>query len=1118
MKPLFLLFFLFLSLTNVFSYTPEEIISLFPPSLNENTEINFCSFSNFTCRYNSSGVKEIFLYQNDSSTNLMNYSDISCVNIDIAVFNRWNVASNFFNFSTTIYSVTCKECKITSIDSKVNVNYLLIQLNEPIYEKILLSNIVDCFNVVFNSLNDNPHTWVDIENDLPKSTLQIYNQFVLSAMVRKIPDLSNLLFQIIQYYIGDSFDLNSLKNLSTHTYINQIQMIPINSSIGPFPYPVDLQRMIPPSDINTIPHSYFSSSLVFQKPDDYLDLKNSTFGSEQIYLSNVGPYFNIDGNFPFKSFNPRLRSLYFHNGNISTVPNFDDTNDIFILASLKNNQIKGNLKKNWTKKYLRNIDLSNNNITGTIDDSYCSTLIKVVNNSMSGDLPNCYACNLKIDRFRDGFIGNNFSNIDSLNETCKIIPNMKAIEINVEVFPGNFLNITKLLIFGQNIGYTILDYSYSETFELIPSLSLVTEIQNSVIASYFYTERRMIYKMTYHSHGEIFYVTPDPYQPTPINVTSNSGLITIQGIYFSYNVSVISITINNGKQVCSVVGDPSFYTIQCQLSEYPNPSKNVSTLLRVDELQTLFYIDFDDSIVNYYNSCLDYCNIDNGVCDYSTGICSCNYGWIGENCSIVYFNCPNNCSNAGNCNSTIGECVCNSGRALKDCSGHQCLDPTCGSDALNKHGQCNYLDGTCNCNLNWVGENCTIPNHYVSSVEPSTTLGGLVVLYGWFGDIHNLLSIKIGKLDCNPILPYNNDTIKCTVGAGIGIQNITFTQNALTWIGINKYLYINNNNKPTCLNHCTNSNQGVCQSNGQCQCYSEWTGFDCSSPTNNNNGGGLPSTNSTINNNGSTTFENQKTSYQILVTNLLEIDFNGKIVSQYPLRNNWIMNNTEIENGIAQFTQLINETNCRVNMTIEELLQSKDINFAGIDLQLDKGSVKVSISIENYNYKNILNTLQLGMKSSVTTSLNKEEDCNDQSTEISSNLGNTDLLNYISISKDNKVLTGRFLNRVVSDGRSTIITTSLISNDNSSIEIGLNLPHCSKQCLIDPDFSVLLSSQFKSCGKNNGRKSYVIPVAVICGFIGLSLIVAGSYLIYRKKFVENSLKKKLSGLEMQKKK
>ncbi|KAM9961057.1 hypothetical protein ACTFIW_010231 [Dictyostelium discoideum] len=1132
MKPLFLLLFLFLSFSNVFSITTEEydcllklvtkleVLSQFPQTLNENTDYDFCSTTNLTCGPQN-GVTFMNLYQNESSTNIINYSDISCVEISVVEFGRWNVAPNFFNFSNRLQTASCYDCKITEINSKVNTDYLIINLNKPIYKPILLSNIINCINAEFHSSNGDPFNSVEIENDLLNSTLQVYNQFILGGVVRKIPDLSNVQFQIAQYYIGEPFDLNSLKNLSTHTFINRVSLLPTNSSFGPFPFPIDIERLNPTNRTDVLSHKYFASDLAFQKPDDYLDLNSSKSGSEQIYLGKVGPDFNIDGNLPFKSFNSDLKVLYFLNGNLSNVPNFENASDLFVLASLTNNSIGGNLKKPWIKKYLRNLDLSNNKITGTIDDSYCSTLIKVTNNSMSGNLPNCYACNLKINRFRESFIGNNFTNIDSLNETCKIIPNMKTTEIKVEI-PGGILNITKLLIFGQNIGYSVMDYFYSGTFELDPSIPLTTEIQNSLISSYFYTKTRAIYKMTYQSNGEIFYLTPDPYPPTPINVTTNNGLITIQGIYFSYNISVISITMNNGKQICNVVGDPTFFTIKCQLSELPNPSKNVSTLLIVDELQTLFYLDLDDTIVNNYNKCLDYCNVDNGICDYSNGICNCNYGWIGDSCSIPFFECLNNCSNVGICNTTNGECDCNIGRVLNDCSGYECLDPTCGSGSgsgNNKHGQCNYLKGICNCNLNWFGENCTIPNHYVSSVEPSTTLGGLVKLFGWFGDLHDGLSIKIGKLDCDLILPIINDTINCKIGSGNGIQNITIFQNGITWIGINKYLYINNDIKPNCLNNCTNLNQGICISNGQCQCYSGWTGFDCSSPTNNGGGGDLPSTNSTINNNGSTSFENQKTSYQVWVTDLVEIDFNGNIISKYPLLNNWIVNNTEIKNGISQFTQLINETNCRVNMTIEELPKSKDINFAGIDLKFDKGSIKVSISIENYNYKNILNTLQLRMKSLVSTlSEEEEDDCNDQSTEINSNLENTNLLNYISISKDNKVLTGRFLNRVISDGRSTIITTSLISNDNSSIEIGLNLPHFLNQCLIDPDFSVLLSSQFKSCGKNNELKSYIIPVSVICGFIGISLIIGGSYLIYRKKFIEKDLKKKLKNIEMQKNK
>lgn len=119
-----------------------------------------------------------------------------------------------------------------------------------------MSNIINCINAEFHSSNGDPFNSVEIENDLPNSTLQSYNQFVLGGVVRKIPDLSNVQFQIVQYYIGEPFDLNSLKNLSTHTFINRVSMLPTNSSFGPFPFPIDIERLNPTNRTDVLPHKY----------------------------------------------------------------------------------------------------------------------------------------------------------------------------------------------------------------------------------------------------------------------------------------------------------------------------------------------------------------------------------------------------------------------------------------------------------------------------------------------------------------------------------------------------------------------------------------------------------------------------------------------------------------------------------------------------------------------------------------------------------------------------------------------------------------------------------------------------------------------------------------------
>ncbi|KAN0024098.1 hypothetical protein ACTFIV_008494 [Dictyostelium citrinum] len=424
---------------------------------------------------------------------------------------------------------------------------------------------------------------------------------------------------------------------------------------------------------------------------------------------------------------------------------------------------------------------------------------------------------------------------------------------------------------------------------------------------------------------------------------------------------------------------------------------------------------------------------------------------------------------------------------------------------------CNTNTLRCVCAVGWSGDDCSInTNIYVSSIDSVDEKGGDITLYGWFSNSHNNLSITIDNKDC-PIIEntITNVSIQCTVSAGTGKKSLSIQQNGSSWSGY----FIYETSIKSCLNNC--SKNGECNIyTGECNCRFGYTGFDCSIISGGGNSG-LPSSNTTINNNGTTIINNQKTSYQILIIKLIEFDVEKNIIQQYTLDNKWIieMKNTDDDddNNIYQFSQTLVQSlsNCTISYTVEEIKEkSKDFSFAGYNLTLGEGSIKISVSIYNYQYSSFLNNLQLQFQSSVTSDNN---DCNKEETDIQNS--NNELLNYITIKKDSKIMQARFLNRILSDGRSSIITSDLVSKSSDSVIIGLNLPYCTN-CIIDPDFSVLVTTSFKNDCESE-RPAYLIPVVVVSSVIGVALIVALSYYIYKKKFVENQLSKKLKKMETQ---
>ncbi|KAN0035965.1 hypothetical protein ACTA71_005263 [Dictyostelium dimigraforme] len=509
------------------------------------------------------------------------------------------------------------------------------------------------------------------------------------------------------------------------------------------------------------------------------------------------------------------------------------------------------------------------------------------------------------------------------------------------------------------------------------------------------------------------------------------------------------------------------------------------------------------------------CNGGLNTCNNQTGICTCDSSHQGSDCSLPFIPCPTfkslPCGGGLNvCNNQTGICKCGPSNQGNDCS---LPFVSCDPMDCNLNGICDTIKGQCNCKENvWSGSSCLIPYHYITSSFPSTTNGGLASFIGFFGNVHYNPSVTIGDLPC-PILNQSSTILNCIAPPGFGTKVVIFTQNNISY-SYNKYQYLNINNQ-TCPNKC--SNQGTCNtSNGQCKCNSGYNGADCSGIINPGGGdegnNGNPPTDTGVDpDSGNTTISNQEVQFQIFFKTLYEIDFNGDIIQTYSLQNNWTTNSTNGENEIVYTLSQTIQNNCSVISKIEEITNrnGKEFTFADETFNLEYGSIKFSIGIYNYSYKNNLNTLKLELVSSVDQSVSDENECNEMDTSIDTinNQNGESTFNYIKISKNNKILEGRFINKLISDGRSTYLSTSMKNENKDSITISLNLPHCVESCIIDPDFSVLISSEFKNKCDNSKdeRKAYVIPVAVVVSVVGVCAIGAISYLIYRRKTEKNLL-------------
>ncbi|KAN0028239.1 hypothetical protein ACTFIV_010078 [Dictyostelium citrinum] len=515
------------------------------------------------------------------------------------------------------------------------------------------------------------------------------------------------------------------------------------------------------------------------------------------------------------------------------------------------------------------------------------------------------------------------------------------------------------------------------------------------------------------------------------------------------------------------------------------------------------------------------CNGGSNICQNQTGTCQCSSNYQGLDCSIPFKPCSSDCGaplNQGSCNNQTGTCQCSSNYQGLDCS-IPYIPCTSDCSAPLNQGSCNNQTGVCKCISNYQGSDCTTPSHYITSVIPCSIDGGEVSINGWFGNdqdgTHTLSSynVLIGNLNCI-VTSINQSTIQCNLGAGTGTKNIKITNSVHSNVVFNGNGLFNYQNPiKSCPNSCTSLNNGKCNSNtGECQCNDKFRGFDCSTPITIIET--APTTNTLIDKDtGGTSLINQDTIYEISIISLNEISIDGSIIKSHPLKENWSIDNDNQEtsnSNIFKFSQQLINNTCTITYTIEEIkLKDKSFTFGTTTFTVEKDSIKLSVLVKDYQYQSALNTLQLVFYSAANSnnnnSNNGNNDCNKQETSIdTSNANNQQVSNYIQISKNSKTLVGRFINQVIADSRPTFMSSTIINDNNnndkstSSIKIGLNLPHCN-ECLIDPDFSILVSPDFKdSCDQSSNKNKWLIPVAVVVPVVGCAAIAVISIVVYKK--------------------
>ncbi|KAK5575665.1 hypothetical protein RB653_006798 [Dictyostelium firmibasis] len=1007
-----------------------------------------------------------------SNSILINFFEQITINLQKLTLNNSIINPNFPQSTSYINYFKLYDTQFTgNINSELLFRYVVFEL---IYTN---SNLMSYYN------------FTDSEGEFPflcqNHTITINNFFIQNGFYKSCNKITFILgkffenfnFSRISPYSGAQFTIQESGHYNKPVLIDSLYSIPVESI---FVY------------LTNIRFNFTNSG--------YLNFTKKSLSFVVTNSSIVDSLGNIK--IGYKSFS----NVAFSGLNLTKLPdllNFDS-------IDLSNNKISGSLPElpSPESSIITSIDLRNNNFTGSIPQSYCYHFFDLSNNQLSGDLPMCFICSLNNLFIRDQIKGNNFSNYHS--DQTNAFPKCSNITFTSSAIANSILsgNVT-----GTNFGWP----NPNNTFDIFstPNCQLSIKVPNYRLSS----------SITYYT---IEYLKK-------FNFTSNV-LFSLPNINVTLSLSLIPPTITYASS--SFIGGQSELIFSLMGTGYVHTSMNE----KVDLM--LVYVDNFNCNVTSVTSFLIYCTISTRffeiknytilILNSYTGLSSSTqyiyqptigvtigsiispprtggivsiYGSFITNFTDLSITIGNNSCPILFINSSYITCLVPFGQGPLDMKFNytsevvyefenlfnyqddpsQCLNLS-QCNYQNGGGVCNQKTGKCECSNYYKGIDCSTISHFVSSISSTTIDGGNASFIGWFGNNHFNLNVMIGKKNCYPIYFSNSTTITCLAPPGSGLNSIQITQNLIDYSLPNSYQY-----KPIkrkCPNDCTSIINGHCnQDSGYCDCFTNWYGYDCSIFTVNNSSS---STNTSIDpKTGITNITNEYTQFQISVLKIIEIDINGLQVYEYLLNDNWIFSKNNNNNpNIFTFIQSIQNNTCNITYIVEEVQEKKNITFAGIEYTLDDGSIKMTISIENYSYKSNLNILQLQMKSSTVENpfSNTNEHCNN--VEIENQKDQDNSLNYITIKKDDKLLSGRFINKVESDGRSTIITTKVISKEKDSIIVGMNLPHCAIKCLIDPDFSLIISPNFESDCSNSNKKPWLIPVAVVVPVAGVAIIIS----------------------------
>ncbi|KAM9998477.1 hypothetical protein ACTFIY_008131 [Dictyostelium cf. discoideum] len=410
---------------------------------------NFCNspLTPMNALVNCDGQNVVNIRATQTKNNLISPSDIQCFSsINTLNIDGFKVSKNFLlglfplslktisllNGNSSIFDVDIGVGKLITIPNLTTKIYLSGPLN--IYFSSLLN--VKKFTLTTQTLQ--PKYKINYINDLHETSASFEYFF---AYTHFIPSMNSIQMELLQLTLLPGTDSNSFSSFSTYANVTSLSLTSSNSVVYPFPLGL---ASIP---ISTNKNTGFTINFQIETPLGLIDLSNYN-ESLDVYISipNAGNLFNVNGEFPFSALPSTLTFFQFENGNFNEI-NFNLFNEKLSILYLRNNNMGGIIPTSFPSNLFSkdiSLYLSDNLLTGQIDESWCSINFDISNNLIGGQAPSCVVCNYLQPSTSAIFSGNQFTNLDINN-----LQNCTNLEFNL-----SYDNVTKsLFLNGNNLGF-----------------------------------------------------------------------------------------------------------------------------------------------------------------------------------------------------------------------------------------------------------------------------------------------------------------------------------------------------------------------------------------------------------------------------------------------------------------------------------------------------------------------------------------------------------------------------------------------------------------------------------------------------------------------------------------